>query len=398
MDNVYLFEDRDTLEHEARQWLVRLDGDEPLQSTEKQALQAWMVRSPAHRQELVRIAEFWDSSNVLTELLIPMHQVARVSQRSYSVWAGLKHLVTPGGFFASTRGGIALAFSMVLAVSILFKPVAFDASNGIYAAAIGELRVETLADGSVLHINTDSQVQVDYSEQVRKIRLLRGEAHFEVAHNQDWAFEVYAGEGRVKAVGTAFSVRLDAERLNVIVTDGRVELAAARSLQVSAIDSISTAQSADSTAIQSASIKSAAAQQAPVILHEKVGSLGRGEGASFIPATRTVKRQLLAQATMPSQLSWRQGYLVFEGQPLSEVVAELNRYLPETVEIIDETLKDNLIGGRFKVTQLDAVFDVLEVSFNMQVTRQNGRIQLSSKVSSSPDSESDAGLKLQPQQ
>lgn len=360
MDNSSQQEGRDTLEHEARLWLVRLDADEPLTAEEKQTLHTWMARSPAHRQELVRLAEFWDNSNVLTELLIPMHQVASAKHRE---GAG-SFIKAVSGISLSPRGGLALAMSLLFIAFTLksyLTPMPLDATNGIYAAAIGELRVEVLADGSVLQINTDSQVQVDYSERRRKIRLLRGEAHFEVAHNKAWPFEVYAGKGMVKAVGTAFLVRLEKEQLNVIVTDGRVDLAATRTLE----NATSPPPSNQTTRL-------------PPL--EKIGSLSEGQGASFAPASSVATHQLLAQKDMDRQLSWREGYLVFEGESLSVVVAELNRYLPIQVEIVDDALSDIPIGGRFKVAELEALFDVLETSFNVRVSRRDDQhIKLFSK-------------------
>ena len=353
MDNINTFDSRETLEHQAREWIVRLDSDDPLTSPEKQALRDWVERSPAHRKELQRLAEFWDSSNILTELLIPMHQVARVKRQHYS-WRSLL-----AGLFSTPRGGAALAMTLLFTVVIIrggLFPVAPESTNGIYAAAIGELRIETLADGSVLHINTDSQVQVSYSEQTRKIRLLRGEAHFDVAHNTGWPFEVYAGKGLVKAVGTAFLVRLEQERLSVIVTDGKVDLAA-------------QSPSASPNTITT-----------PLPTLEKVGSLSKGEGASFNTANNPKAHIKLAQKDITRQLAWREGYLVFEGEPLTVVVAELNRYLPMRVEIADDSLNQIPIGGRFKVGELEALFEVLETSFNVHVSRLDDRhIQLFEK-------------------
>ena len=57
-----------SIEDQAREWLVRMDGDKPLSAAERQALQEWMARSTAHRSELVRIAKFWKQANILTEL------------------------------------------------------------------------------------------------------------------------------------------------------------------------------------------------------------------------------------------------------------------------------------------------------------------------------------------
>jgi ferric-dicitrate binding protein FerR (iron transport regulator) len=66
--NVVEFGARNSIEHQARKWLIRMDGDEPLSNTEKEALREWMRRSASHRGELTRVARFWDRANILTEL------------------------------------------------------------------------------------------------------------------------------------------------------------------------------------------------------------------------------------------------------------------------------------------------------------------------------------------
>ena len=366
MDNISQFEDRATIEHEAREWLVRLDGDDALSPAEKQALQIWLSRSPSHRQELERLAEFWDSSNVLTELYIPMHQVAGAQQRPDRAVSLIDRLFTP-------RGGFAVALSVLLTVFMLRGYIItppLDATNGIYASAIGELREEKLADGSILQINTDSQVQVDFSDPVRKIRLLRGEAHFKVAHDKQRPFEVYAGKGRVQAVGTAFSVRLNQnDRLDVIVTDGRVALAAA------VIEPVSSPATTPKVATNNKPPKATTRLKT-------VGTLTQGEGMSFNTDSRAgVNNYKLAQQDIERSLSWRNGYLVFNGEPLSLVVKELNRYMPITVEINGPALSQLPIGGRFKVGELDALFDVLETNFGIEVSRlDDQRVQLSPRL------------------
>ena len=160
-----------------------------------------------------------------------MHQVAKAQQRPASLLSLLAGFFVPSreGVLLSSRGSALLVMSFLLVAFALrgyIIPQPIDATNGIYAAAIGEIREQELVDGSVLQINTDSQVNVEYSEGTRKIHLLRGEAHFDVAHDKDWPFQVYAGKGVVKAVGTAFSVRLEEEKISVIVTEGKVDLVA----------------------------------------------------------------------------------------------------------------------------------------------------------------------------
>jgi transmembrane sensor len=222
VSNIHTFSDRDRIEQEAREWLIRLDSDTEPSAEEVRALRAWVARSPAHRQELLRISAFWNDANILTELSIPLETTTQ------SVASRLRRFFAP---LMSVNRCSALAASLVLAVTIgavsLVVMQPSDATNGIYVTAIGGIQERKLVDGSILKINTDSQVQVDYSDNVRKIRLLRGEAHFQVSHNANWPFEVYAGTRMVKAIGTAFSVQLSNDSVQVTVSEGRVDIAAA---------------------------------------------------------------------------------------------------------------------------------------------------------------------------
>ena len=92
---------------------------------------------------------------------------------------------------------------------------------------MGEQKTITLPDNSVVQLNTNSRLQFDYRGQARAVYLHQGEVHFSVAKNPDRPFEVYAGTGRVRAIGTAFSVTLNdrSDEVNVLVTEGVVEIA-----------------------------------------------------------------------------------------------------------------------------------------------------------------------------
>lgn len=334
---VYKLADRTTIAEEAREWLIRLDGDDEPSQADIAALNEWVGRSPAHREELSRISAFWNDANILTELSIPLNSRPRRQKPRRLAAAAAVCLLGIG-----------------VALTVWLYPQSMVAANGIYATAIGELQVQTLADGSIVQINTDSQVQVDYSDSLRKIRLLRGEAHFDVSDDPDWPFEVYAGKGMVKAVGTAFSVRLSQDKVKVTVSEGRVDLAV-------------VADRVNSQKYQ------------PVL--ETIGTLGHGQSAVFSSQAVNAERRdggigsivpeidTLAEQELARRLSWREGYLVFAGEPLSYVIDEVNRYTPMTIDIADPALSQLRIGGRFKVGELDAMFDVLQSSFGIQVSR-----------------------------
>lgn len=360
MKNIYTFTNRKAIELEARQWLIKFDnGVEPSQP-DIRALREWIDRSPAHRVELVRISAFWHNANVLSELAVPLHSNAQ------SRWDRMRTLNPLLTFNRSAGFAVAAVLTIAVTLTLFLSQQSHTSTNGIYATAIGELQVHTLADGSVIQINTDSQLQVSYSDSLRKIRLIRGEAHFNVIRDLDRPFEVYAGEGVVTAVGTGFSIRLEEDTLKVTVSDGRVDLALA-------VEYPEGTHATDSHGREGAGVYKS--------VHKKIGSLSKGQSAIFNnqaihsedrnsdDGSSIPKINTLAEQELTRLLSWREGYLVFAGDPLSYVVDEVNRYMPVTIEIADPTLSQLRIGGRFKVGELDAMFEVLETSFGVQVSR-----------------------------
>ena len=366
MASVYTLADQKTIEQEAREWLIRLDGgDEPSQD-DIAALREWVDRSPAHREELTRLSIFWNDANILTELSIPLHPKA--------VNTGLGFVSALSAFKRVGAVAVVCLLTVGIAMSIWLHPSEDTVTNDIYATAIGEIQLQTLADGSVIQINTDSQVQVDYDNGRRKLWLLRGEAHFDVAHNPNWPFEVYAGKGMVKAVGTAFSVRLRKDKVKVIVTEGSVDVA-------TLVDEPTAVETTLSTHDASGLKENKGDMYKPVL--KKIGTLGEGQTATFSNQIIHVDQSpddksygsligdvtTLAQQELDRQLSWRKGYLVFAGDPLSHVVDEVSRYTPVTIDIIDPALRQIRIGGRFKVGELSAMLDVLEASFGIQISR-----------------------------
>ena len=355
-DNVLPFDDFSSIQTQAREWLIRLDRDTPPSAAEKESLRQWLAQSSAHRRELERISAFWDDANILNELSTPVYDQA--SNR----W---RELLTPLTRLPTTvwgrSGAIAASFALAMVMVFALLPAANDSTNGIYVSALGEVQEQKLVDGSIIKLNTDSQIQVEYSDGQRKIRLLRGEVHFDVASNQDWPFQVYAGSGMVKAVGTAFSVRLHPDAVQVIVNEGQVDLSSAVQVE----------------------------QAAPITKMHKLASLDSGQSLTLKRVQGSDPQQPQLQQLQPitqipapeleRKLAWRSGYLVFVGDPLIEVIAEMSRYTTININIPDPALQQLRVGGRFKVGELDAMFDVLQTSFGIHVSHLDSQhIQLQS--------------------
>jgi transmembrane sensor len=398
MTNIVEFPDRRVIEQEAVEWLIRLDGDTPPSKEELRALKEWMSRSPAHTEEMQNLGAFW-SNLVLTELNVPLANLSALSlanQQLNGATGDRAALQQPGrrrGFRMARRFSAVAACLLAVAVFLQQTQPGWlpgrdsKAANGEYTTAVGEQIAIPLVDGSVVHLNTNSRINVEYNEGYRNIRLLQGEAYFEVAKNQDKPFRVYAGQGRVQAVGTAFSVYLRGKDVDVLVTEGKVELAAQSPASpdaplpdsAAAIPPVVSETTADTSGHSDPEYYLAL----PV---EELGLLAAGQGATIRTVRENTPRKnqqarevkLMDSDTLKRRDAWRKGLLLFTGDSLEEVVDEISRYTTVSIEIIDPRLKKIRIGGQFRVGDLSGMFDVLETNFGLHITRlDDNRIQIS---------------------
>lgn len=206
------FLDKESLEDEAAHWLIRMDGDADLTSQELLELNQWRARSPAHKAKLDELAALWNKANILTELAVPVENVQP------------PRLSTSKRFSRSVFGSIAA--SLFVAIAVMSIPSSYfrsmDDSNGVYSTKVGQRQTNKLSDGSQVQLNTDTKIRVNFNEQFRDVYLLKGEAHFEIAKNKNSPFRVFAGNGRIRAVGTAFSVHLKkGNDVDIVVSEGR---------------------------------------------------------------------------------------------------------------------------------------------------------------------------------
>ena len=351
------FPDRHTAEAEACAWLIRLDGDEALSAQEREDLRAWLARSPAHAKELRGLARFWGRANVLTELAIPLDtpgQEGRGRAEGTPTRLGPVSMVA-GLAAAAVLAGVAVFIANTPSVGTKVNGVDEAAGgidgDGYYATAVGQQRTIALADGSVARLNTNSRLSVEYGERYRDIRLQAGEVHFKVARDGERPFRVYAGNGRIQAVGTAFAVHIKDGDVDVLVTEGSVEIAATRNPPregplghdpaLEALQVLGTLEVGQQTTIWRS-----------------------GQRAGAIDEIRTVE-----PIDIEKKLGWRDGLLVFAGDPLEQVVAEISRYTTVTVDIPDPEVGAIRIGGRIAVGETDGMIAALETNFGLRVTR-----------------------------
>jgi transmembrane sensor len=223
-----------------------------------------------------------------------------------------------------------------------------------YVSGIGEVRRIALEDGSTLLLNTSSEVMVRFTERKRDVSLLRGEALFEVGHDKSRPFIVQANHTAVRAVGTAFAVRLESTQVDVTVTEGVVEVVNSAAMQGSG--------TASSPALQR-EVKHVSANEQLVI------------DSAHAPVVRPV-----ASAKLDRQLAWREGMVSFDGESLQTAVAEINRHNRRQMVVVDPALATMPVVGVFRATDVEGFSAAAATALKARVVSDGDVIRLESRV------------------
>ena len=338
MTNVVRLDGRVAIEREARKWLIRMDADKRLSGAEREALREWVGRSALHRNELARLSRFWSQANILTELIAGL-ECDRTGCGTHRRASWMRAILVVGAVFAA-----------VVLVYFGLQPSG-EVKALTYETVVGHQRTVLLADGSSLELNTDSRIQVVYSRHLRLIRLLKGEVLFSVTPDAHRVFEVRVADSVVRAVGTAFVVHLDGRKVDVTVAKGMVDV----------------------SGITDTLDNSGRTRAGATPLTSPLGRVKAGEVARLDSGGGHMQVRRLAEAELQRRMAWQDGFLVFSGEPLSEVVAHLNRYSTTRLEIGDPELASIEIGGRFRVGDVDGVLELLGKTFGIRGRRIDGR-------------------------
>ena len=344
------------VEYQAAHWLAVLDGDDP-DAEQVEAFHQWKNQDPSHRKAFEALLELWGSANMLTCLEPPVSQ---------SFWARVLSLSSAPSSFGRWS---TVACGLLLAIAVSFFGPWGSTDEYRYVTLIGEQKTVVLTDGSEVILNTDTELVVRYDAARRLISLQKGEAHFEVAHDPQRPFDVLAGHGRVKALGTAFTVRLDPVGVSVYVTEGVVEVfnEPSRALPALASEQVSNVTSPPVVApAPSSSINQRTGAEVIADAGQALGSVKVSAGKQTIYGTQSKRALNVAViADMDDKLSWRQGKLVFKGEPLGEVINEFSRYTSVKIIVPSAKMQAMKIGGIFKTGDTVAMLDALKNGFGI---------------------------------
>lgn len=341
-NNVVPLHAENKIDEEASIWLVRLDNGN-LSEQSRKALKAWLAADERHPIALKAMAEIWDD---MDEILNKIDD--KSSSRSVTLWSVLKPATAP----------VMLAASICFIAIFVWLLMPLDVTKKTYITATGQQIETTFSDGSIIHLNTSSHIETEFSSDKRIVKLIKGEALFDVAHDANRPFIVYAGDRLVQAIGTQFVVHLKPEDIQVTVTDGKVKMS-----KVKNNVNIADIKALDNTAIEKDDVY-----------------LTKGEQA-IVTGNATPKLIKVASDNLNRELSWLEGKLIFDNEALFDVIEEINRYIDITIVLKEPSLHDIKISGRFDLGDSEALIEALELSFNIQSQRlSSNKILLTKKT------------------
>lgn len=351
----------DTPPEQAARWLARFAAGDA-GAGERAALQEWLAADPAHRRAWGDAQATWAGLDALAGLAsseprsVPATLRAEIERCDAKVGA---HLSAP--LRRSRARWIAAAAALLVAgglgVTLLRESRRVPAASLVDGARhletlVGERSEHRLADGSVVWLNTDTEVEVELSAALRSVHLVGGEAYFEVAKDPRRPFVVSAADRSITAVGTAFNVYSRDGETRVTVVEGKVEVARLHPRDTAASEVPSSRPSARPPQPALEAPRLVAAAQAAML----------GEDVTLVAA--------LPVETLPRQAAWRQGLLYFDGVTLKEIVKQLDPYLPASIVIADPSIEGFVGGGVVRVDSAESILAAITRVWPVDVRRE----------------------------
>ncbi|NOU22501.1 MAG: DUF4880 domain-containing protein [Methyloglobulus sp.] len=333
------------MNQQAIDWLIMLRADN-ISDEDMHGFADWLSQDAAHA------AAFAEAEDTFNEMIAAGKSLRQKLSNSADApitkpTQGIKSVIAVNPVITQKQPkqtkrwlAIPLAIAAALLVAVLGvmpkQAHLFDAYLSDYHTGTGELQDTALSDGSHLLLNTNSAVSVDYQDSLRVIELHHGQVRFTVAKDAKRPFEVHSGKLSVRALGTVFEVyQQESGGISVTVQEHAV------SAMLSSPEDIALSE-----------------QPQPVILNE--GQQLHYLGGKNLPAPTTSD---LSQLT-----AWQQQKLFINDRPLSEAVAELNRYRNGRIVVPDAKLNNQRITGVFSLVNPDETLHTLSAALALQQT------------------------------
>ncbi len=309
--------DTNDVEAAAAGWVLREDSDS-WDEEAAAARNAWLEKSMLHRVTYWRLKDAWKR----TDRLAVFHAA-----------------VAPKKSPRSRRAELLLVASL-LVVLVPAGAWWFYRDIDVIKTPVGGHKSVVLSDGSLMELNTNTEVRIVEGNASRRVKIDHGEVFFQVRHDPKHPFVVMAGNRRIVDLGTRFLVRVNNDDVSVTVQEGHVRV-----------------ETADRT--------------------KSIFPVEVGRNAELVAAGDTSLLTQQDSKKINQRLGWRTGMLIFDDEPLAEVAEELNRYNERKIEIANAKIANTRIAGSFQATNLPAFVRLLQRAYGFQIDESGDRVVIS---------------------
>jgi transmembrane sensor len=342
---------RIAISKEAADWFVENRG-ESLDRMERVAFIAWLKTSPVHVEEYLALASLARDLAKATndprlDVELMLEQASGEPENVMPLSPVLPRQERARGPMQRSHYG--RRFAAAVALLLIFATAIWFARDGerfalprTFSTARGELRAVKLPDGTLLRLNSDSEVTVRYSRAERLVSLNRGQALFEVEHEDSRQFRLESGPRGVVAVGTEFDVYRKSSGVVVTVVEGAV--------------------------IVYAGSPPLAAAHGPATHYVRLDAGYQIEVSEGVGKPKRVDAR--------AAIAWLKRQIAFDNEPLGDVAAEFNRYGPITLEIEDARVRALPISGVFDAYDTDSFAAFLQTLNGVVLQKSPGRIRV----------------------
>lgn len=310
-------------EREASGWIVRIKAHDATER-DRRDFQAWLDSDPDHPPAYAKLERTWSVVQSLQHLKgrAAANDTAPRRRRRWTLPAA----------------AIAACALLAIGAGVWFTraPSSFAPSEH-YATAPAEVRTITLADGSTITLSGAGEASIVISDSERRVELVRGYALFDVTHDPERPFVVHTPEGDITVLGTSFVVRVSEGEVRTTVLRGSVSGAADRGL-----------------------------------FSGRRNSVTAGVNQEIVLEDDSAELVEIAAEAIPRRLAWRDNMLAFDGETLSEAIAQVSQQTGWTFELADPSLGDERVGG-YVHADPEAFIALMSSSLNLEAQREGER-------------------------
>jgi transmembrane sensor len=314
----------ETIERTAFSWVQRDHAG--LTESERADLDSWLSADMRHLEKFEELKSTWTRFEEFSNEIVLQDGQPRLSRftppKAPADIIPIRPLLP---YVAAAAVLVAALFLWRQPVDPAVAPVSFPAL----------VQQRTLEDGSTVDLNRGAEVASAYGPSERRVRLVRGEALFTVAKNPSRPFIVEVGGIEVRAVGTVFNVRLDNHAVEVVVTEGKVQVASPQT-------TIPLLEAGQSTTVS-------------------------------LAQTAIPQVDELTPVELESKLLWQPKLLDFDDAPLSEIIAEFNRRNPVRLVIEQDSLRARRMSASFRSDNIEGFVRLLESHFAVRAEHRGDR-------------------------